>query len=194
MVRFILLLLVLLRSFRVSNSSPPQSKWWFPPSIEKAVHSVEFFLSFLVGYDQHVTESELRGLRVIGAGASRTGTKSIEKALMMMGHKVYDARSILQHHHAERWKDAVEEWKYQNNTAILGSLLHDMEKLGYTATLDFPLFLFAVPIYELRPESKVLLSIRDSPEAWFRSFQYIYEKVFDNPSDDNIWQLTPTIT
>lgn len=148
----------------------------FSQSFGKAVHSVEFFLSFLVGYDFHVLDTEQKGLQVVGAGASRTGTKSIEMALSMMGHKVYDARSILQHHHATRWKDAVEEWKYQNRTKIMSSLVDDMEKLGYTATLDFPLFLFAVPIFELRPEAKVLLSVRDSPEAWFRSFQYIYEK------------------
>jgi Sulfotransferase domain len=147
------------------------------PSIAKAVHSIEFFLGFLFGYDTHVLDSdERRGIQVIGAGASRTGTKSIEQALMMMGHKIYDTRSVLQHRHAARWKQAAEEWKYRNRTGVLNDLVHDMEELGYTATLDFPLFLFAVPISELRPHGKVLLSVRDSPDAWFKSFQYIYEK------------------
>jgi hypothetical protein len=148
-----------------------------PSTIAKAVHSVEFFLGFLFGYDAHVLGSvKRRGIQVIGAGASRTGTKSIEQALMMMGHKIYDARSVLQHRHAPRWKQAVEAWKYRNNTSVLDELVDDLEDLGYTATLDFPLFLFAVPISELRPQAKVLLSVRDSPDAWFKSFQYIYEK------------------
>lgn len=175
--RILLLLIAFAASALAEASSGSFGQKSSLSSIAKAFHSVEFFLGFLFGYDSHVMGIEKRrGIQVIGAGASRTGTKSIEQALTMMGHKIYDARSVLQHRHAQRWKQAVEAWKYGNSTDTLDDLVHDLEDLGYTATLDFPLFLFSVPISELRPQAKVLLSVRDSPDVWFKSFQNIYEK------------------
>jgi hypothetical protein len=116
---------------------------------------------------------EKKGLTVIGAGFSRTGTKSIEKALQTLGHRVYDMRGIIQHGHIDRWIQAAEDWKERDDLEGVKALLEDMEAKGYTATLDLPMNLFALAFADLRPKAKVLFSVRDSEEKWVSSFQAI---------------------
>jgi hypothetical protein len=116
---------------------------------------------------------ERKGLTVIGAGFSRTGTKSIGKVLQKLGHRVYDVRNMMQHGHTARWVQAAEDWKLLGDLNEVKSLLEEMEAEGYTATLDMPMNLFALAFAELRPKAKVLFSVRDSEEKWLSSFQEI---------------------
>ena len=61
-------------------------------------------VSGFLGLDkQREAPSKPRGLQVIGGGFARTGTKSTEAALLRLGHKIYDTRSILECKHADRW-------------------------------------------------------------------------------------------
>ena len=90
-----------------------------------------------------------RGLQVIGGGFARTGTKSTEAALLRLGHKIYDTRSILECNHADRWVKAAQELR-DGKDDELKTLLDEMEQRGYTATLDFPVNLFAKALAELR--------------------------------------------
>ena len=90
-----------------------------------------------------------RGLQVIGGGFARTGTKSTEAALLRLGHKIYDTRSILECNHADRWVKAAQELRDGKDTEVR-ALLEEMEQRGYTATLDFPVNLFAKALAELR--------------------------------------------
>jgi hypothetical protein len=116
---------------------------------------------------------EQQGLRVIGAGFPRTGTKSQEAALHSLGHRIYDLRSILENRHAQRWVDAAKAWKQRGDLQPSHKLLQEMEHAGYTATLDFPMNLFALAFAELRPQAKVIFSVRDNEEKWVESWAYI---------------------
>ena len=65
-------------------------------------------VSGFLGLDkQREAPSKPRGLQVIGGGFARTGTKSTEAALLRLGHKIYDTRSILECQHADRWVKAA---------------------------------------------------------------------------------------
>lgn len=121
----------------------------------------------------HERHQPLSGLTVIGAGFPRTGTKSIEAALTSVGHRIYDIRSIVENQHADRWVQAAKDWKTKDDLSGVENLLQEMEAMGYTATLDTPIFLFAEPLAQLRPQAKVLLSVRDTPEKWHTSVLYI---------------------
>lgn len=114
-----------------------------------------------------------QGLTVIGAGFPRTGTKSIESALQSLGHRVYDMRSMFENGHVDLWVQAAKDWKERDDLEGVKALLEDMEAKGYTATLDFPMNLFSLAFAELRPEAKVLFSVRDSERKWVESWAMI---------------------
>ena len=141
--------------------------------VGKLLHTTQFFFDIMQGHHNNGRGTKQGGLQVLGAGFPRTGTKSIEQALILLGHRVYDIRSVNENGHGDRWIQAAHDYSAYNDTTVLEGLVAEMEQRGYTATLDFPLFLFALPMAELRPEAKVLLSVRDSPDAWYRSFVYI---------------------
>ena len=107
-------------------------------------------VSGFLGLDkQREAQAPPRGLQVIGGGFARTGTKSTEAALLRLGHKIYDTRSILECKHADRWVQAAQELRDGKDDEIR-MLLQDVEQRGYTATLDFPVNLFAKALAELR--------------------------------------------
>ena len=107
-------------------------------------------VSGFLGLDkQREAAAPPRGLQVIGGGFARTGTKSTEAALLRLGHKIYDTRSILECQHADRWVKAAQELRDGQDQEIR-ALLEEMEQRGYTATLDFPVNLFAKALAELR--------------------------------------------
>ena len=107
-------------------------------------------VSGFLGLDkQREAAAPPRGLQVIGGGFARTGTKSTEAALLKLGHKIYDTRSILECQHADRWVQAARELR-DGKYDELRALLEEVEERGYTATLDFPVNLFAKALAELR--------------------------------------------
>ena len=107
-------------------------------------------VSGFLGLDkQREAAAPPRGLQVIGGGFARTGTKSTEAALLRLGHKIYDTRSILECQHADRWVQAARELR-DGKYDELRALLEEVEERGYTATLDFPVNLFAKALAELK--------------------------------------------
>jgi hypothetical protein len=140
-------------------------------SVHKIGDAVQLISDFALQRNTVAFTGEIKsGLTVIGAGFSRTGTKSIEKALQKLGHRVYDTRSMIQLGHADRWLQAAEDWKVRGDLNQVESLLEEMEAEGYTATLDLPMNLFALAFAQIRPKAKVLFSVRDSEETWLSSF------------------------
>jgi hypothetical protein len=139
--------------------------------VHKLGDAVHLVSDYVLKRNTQAFTGELTGLTVIGAGFARTGTKSIEKGLQKLGHRVYDIRNMMQHGHTDRWLQAAEDWKLLGDLEGVKALLEEMEAEGYTATLDMPMNLFALAFAELRPKAKVLFSVRDSEEIWLSSFQ-----------------------
>lgn len=105
-------------------------------------------------------------LKVIGAGLSRTGTKSQKAALEALGFKVL--------HMDEAGPDA------QLTRQVVHGLTSDVEfeKLvqlilakGFNATVDAPMGPLAVRLSKRFPNAKVILSVRDSPQQWAASMK-----------------------
>jgi hypothetical protein len=101
-------------------------------------------------------------LRVIGAGLPRTGTQSLKLALeRLLGGQCYHMSEIPGHPF-----DLGPGW-----TLALAGGKPDWNELldGYIATVDWPASMFWRELSEINPEALVLLSVRDSAEAWWQS-------------------------
>ena len=100
-------------------------------------------------------------IRVIGAGFGRTGTKSLKKALEILGfEKCYHMSELITIHpeHIDYWEKllAAQEVDW------IG--LFD----GYQAIVDFPGAYFYRELMEQYPQAKVILTLRD-PDQWYES-------------------------
>ena len=97
-------------------------------------------------------------MKVICAGFSKTGTKSITKALVSLGYTVYDFREHRDIHGRE-WLDLYCEGKLPN----FASMYQNVD-----AVVGLPAWFWFEEIFEAFPDSKVILSIRDE-ENWLKS-------------------------
>lgn len=107
-------------------------------------------------------EVDTQQIHVIGAGLGRTGTASLKIALGMLGYKTYHMKEVMENSHAWAWNQYVD-------TGNVTSLMEVVGKAGYNATLDFPACLVYRKLLAANPNAKVILSVRDSPEAWAKS-------------------------
>lgn len=90
--------------------------------------------------------------KVFIIGFQKTGTTSLEHALQLMGYRVYGGDKNLM--------------KYEDRDA-LKSYIQDTLKT-WDAAQDMPWPLFYKELYELYPDAKFILTIRDS-KKWIRS-------------------------
>jgi hypothetical protein len=102
------------------------------------------------------------GLRVVGAGLGRTGTHSLMLALeQLLDGRCYHMAEVI-----ERPAD-VPVW----HAAIRGEQPDWRTFLaGYNATVDWPACAFWEELAEASPGAIVVLSVRESAEAWWKSF------------------------
>lgn len=111
------------------------------------------------GKKEHgATEGE-EGLEVVIAGFSRTGTGSLTAALeILLGRPCYHTNNLV-HNSAmqQRWIDMIDSG-FKDDQLIIESFK------GYGAGADLPFCLFYQEFLRLFPTSKVILSIRDTPE------------------------------
>jgi len=105
----------------------------------------------------------MSGLRVVGAGLGRTGTNSLKLALeRLTGGPCYHMVELFERPgDLPQWRGAVygdpPDWR--------------AFPAGYTATVDWPACAFWEGLAEAHPYAIVLLSVRDSAEQWWRSFE-----------------------
>jgi hypothetical protein len=123
------------------------------------------------------------GLQVVGVGFGRTGTNSLKVALeQLLGgrchhmHEVFDRPELV-----PLWTDAAADW-----AAIFD---------GDVATVDWPAAAFWREIVAEHPDALVLLSMRETPEAWWNSaHQTIFESLAMEgmPPEIEAWMATVT--
>ena len=110
---------------------------------------------------------------VIGAGLGRTGTHSLQAALMSLGYnKPFHMKEILDGYTPpDKWFELAANERstgVQNKTLAL-EVAQSIIDLGYTATTDYPACLLYQELMELQPNGKVILSVRNSAKEWKRS-------------------------
>ena len=100
-------------------------------------------------------------LRVVGAGLGRTGTTSLKAALeFLLKAPCYHMDEVYNHpEHVEVWRSAL-----RGDSADLSALME-----GYAATVDWPAGAFWRELSSLFPHALVVLTVRESAEAWWRS-------------------------
>jgi hypothetical protein len=120
-------------------------------------------------------------LRVVGAGLGRTGTHSLKLALeQLLGGPCYHMSELIQR------EDDTAVWARAVNGEDVDWATFLSE---FSATVDWPACAFWEPIAAAHPDAVVLLSLRESPEAWVRSFQRTIAQALQKPvpADDEAW-------
>ncbi len=132
--------------------------------------------------------SHLSGLRVVGAGLGRTGTNSLKLALeRLTGGRCYHMTELFER------PDDLPVW----HAAIRGEP-PDWRTFpaGVTATVDWPACAFWAGLADAHPDAVVLLSVRESAEHWWRSFEATIHAGLSRPvpSDRPDWAARRRVT
>ena len=99
-------------------------------------------------------------MKVICAGLSKTGTKSLASALRILGHNVYDFPEHIDIH--------LDEWLalYRGEKAPDFVSMYE----GVDAVTDLPAAFWYEEILKVFPEAKIILTVRDNDEVWVQSW------------------------
>ncbi|XP_078363472.1 uncharacterized protein LOC144647553 [Oculina patagonica] len=100
-------------------------------------------------------------MKVICAGLPKTGTTSLAEALQVLGYNVYDYKEHDQFHRQE-WLDSFETDRLPNFKEMYG---------GVDAVTEVPPAFWFEEISAVFPEAKVILTVRDSEDAWLKSWK-----------------------
>ena len=109
----------------------------------------------------------MSGLQVIGAGLGRTGTLSMKQALEELGFNPC-------HHMEETFKHPERNHKHHFISILANENVSEhLEAVfgGYKAMVDYPGCIFYEEFMKMNPDAKVILTVRDSPEAWVKSVE-----------------------
>lgn len=100
-------------------------------------------------------------MKVICAGLSKTGTKSLARALRILGYKIYDFPEHMDLH-LDEWIDI---FCGDGKLADFASMYADVD--GVT---DLPAAFWFEEILACFPEAKVILNVRDNDDVWVQSW------------------------
>ena len=120
-------------------------------------------------------------LRVVGAGLGRTGTHSLKLALeQLLGGPCYHMSELIEREADTPVWAAATRGEHVDWPGFLAE---------YAATVDWPACAFWEPIAAAHPEAIVVLSVRESPEAWWKSFERTIAQALqrDVPPEDEGW-------
>eukprot|EP00898_Chlorokybus_atmophyticus_P007703 jgi/Chlat1/7934/Chrsp68S07366 len=121
----------------------------------------------------------MSGLEVIGAGLGRTGTMSLKAALQQLGFgPCYHMLEVFMNPgHAQKWIECAQ--KVEKGQDVDFNKIYMPEEKGrpaYKSAVDHPTATYYEQIMKQYPNSKVILTVRDSPELWYASARStIYE-------------------
>jgi len=117
-------------------------------------------------------------LAVVGAGLPRTGTNSLKLALeRLTGGRCHHMREVSERPgSAELWQAAA-EGRPTNWDALLA---------GFVAAVDWPASAFWRELADASPDAPVVLSMRSSPEEWWRSVEKTVALAFRRPIADPV--------
>lgn len=124
-------------------------------------------------------------MKIICAGLSKTGTKSLTQALRTLGYTVYDATESYSYL-IQQWHDIVVNKKSPN----FWSMYSDVD-----AVVDTPGNHFYREIFEAFPDAKVILTVRDSEDVWLKSFVNHMKRYYRYCVTRPLWQavrVSPT--
>lgn len=100
-------------------------------------------------------------MKVIVAGAQKTGTKSLAEAFKQFGYNVYDFPQNYEYL-GKQWLKILTE----------GGSVEDFRTMfqGVDAVMDVPCLHYWEEIQKAFPEAKIILTYRENEDDWYRSF------------------------
>lgn len=135
----------------------------------KQIGTAVEMLRALLSDPPRVSVSPSEPLHIVGAGLPRTGTSSLRSALNYLGYRTYHMVSILEDGgtDAQKWADVG------TGRSPPEDIFRFLGESGYNATLDYPSSDFFEDAMRLYPNAKVILSVRDNPRLWAKSWSII---------------------
>jgi hypothetical protein len=126
-------------------------------------------------------------LKMVGAGLGRTGTHSLKLALeRLIGQPCYHMSEVFgKPDHVDAWRSAIVDRRMPDWDALLA---------GYGATVDWPACSCWRELAAAYPDAPVLLSVRSSPEAWWRSLEQTIVQALAQPPQDEQQAHTRTMS
>mmetsp|Transcript_65427 Transcript_65427/g.151827 ORF Transcript_65427/g.151827 Transcript_65427/m.151827 type:complete len:299 (-) Transcript_65427:41-937(-) len=115
-------------------------------------------------------------LQIVGAGLPRTGTESLSEALAFLGYTPNN------HGHCNPPSNCQRFACMRMKGGSFADLGREIALLNFTQVSDEPLCLFYREFADWFPESKIVLTVRDSAEEWLRSFLEMQELTFHGRS------------
>jgi len=100
-------------------------------------------------------------LKIVGAGFGRTGTRSLKEALEILGFGPC-------HHMMEVFVHPETQAPFWDRVALGQPFKWEEGLGGYNSACDWPSCTFYKELAEYYPQSKVILSLRDS-KSWYKS-------------------------
>ncbi|XP_076812845.1 uncharacterized protein LOC143459527 [Clavelina lepadiformis] len=121
-------------------------------------------------------------MKVIIAGFSKTGTKSMTAAMLELGYNVYDYIDHFWYHY--------DEW---NEIFTSGSNLQKFKQMyeDVDVVIDTPAFLFWENISQEFPDAKIILTVRNE-NSWYQSWSSQIAQVRKNYLFSLLSLITPT--
>jgi len=106
-------------------------------------------------------------MKIICAGFQKTGTKSLSRALEMLGYKVYDA--------AETYVYMRQTWlDFFAGKITIEHVCEEYDKAGVDVIVDGPGNYFWREMAEYWPKAKIILTVRDNEDKWYESMLQFY--------------------
>jgi len=102
-------------------------------------------------------------MKIISAGFPKTGTKSASEALRILGYNVCDVLDSAHSGIVKNWLD------FMNGECTIEDVVEAYHQHGYDATQDLPGNLYWESLLKICPDAKIILTIRDTEENWFKS-------------------------
>ncbi|XP_039249041.1 uncharacterized protein LOC120326765 [Styela clava] len=99
-------------------------------------------------------------MKVICAGMSKSGTKTLHVALEELGYSVYDFPEVFDNYEKDFWRFTSKGWTVEDFRQRFENV---------DAVVDTPMFYFWEELAEAFPDAKVILMTRDNVEAWYKS-------------------------
>lgn len=120
-------------------------------------------------------------LQVIGAGLPRTGTSSLVAAMEILGFgpSFHFTEVVYNLEYASKFERLLQAFRIPGSRFAPKSneesdaMKDELRSIfrGYKSSLDSPACHFVPELMDLYPDAKVLLSVRDNDEVWWRSIQ-----------------------
>nr|CAB3262225.1 uncharacterized protein LOC100178838 [Phallusia mammillata] len=122
-------------------------------------------------------------MKIIVASFPKTGTKSLNAALTILGYRVYD---FLEHayYHNKEWLEILSKGCREQTVEMFRKMYKDID-----VVLDLPACYFWEEILEAFPEAKIVLTLR-AKEDYYRSAQKQVEEI----NADWRYRLMNTVT